>query len=87
MALVILQENFVLFKLSVNQSDDILMQITLPYFVTSAIIQLYHRLMKKLRQHPRQYTHYLNSLMDLQLTSDFTLSQLPSVSLVHALSW
>ena len=46
MALVILQENFVLFKLSVNQSDDILMQITLPYFVTSAIIQLYHRLMK-----------------------------------------
>ena len=37
------------FKLSVNQSDDILMQIILPYFVTSAIIQLYHRLTKKLR--------------------------------------
>lgn len=52
MALVILQENFVLFKLSVNQSDDILMQITLPYFVTSAIIQLYHRLMKKTQAPP-----------------------------------
>lgn len=34
------------FKLSVNQSDDI-MQITLSYFVTPAIIQLYHGLTKK----------------------------------------
>ena len=78
------------FKLSVNQSDDILMQIILPYFVTSAIIQLYHRLTKKLRHctpsppAPPQHTQYLHSLMDLQLTSDLTLSQLPSVSLVYA---
>ena len=76
------------FKLSVNQSDDILMQIILPYFVTSAIIQLYHRLTKKLRHctpsPPPHNTQYLHSLMDLQLTSDLTLSQLPLVSLVYA---
>lgn len=68
------------FKFSVNLSDDVLMQITLSYFVTSAFLQNYHRLTKNV------FPHYLKLLMDLQLTSGFSLAQLPSVTLVYALS-
>ena len=69
------------FKLSVNLPDGILTQIALSYFVTFAVIQHYHRLTKNVSP------NYLKLLMDLQLTSGFSLDQLPSVSLVYALSW